>query len=540
MKKVSFLAIVMAIVMVVGCEDKPFERDTKFEGTTPEVPADAVLTWRAIGDKDSVLVLVDGVAKFKTVAPKFIAGNCYIKQGTQSLEDNGCDIDTLQNSGKAVWNYNYNINDTIQYELGISVVVMRYNFATEESEMSNETIYPEVPMGIFMSLEQNHPAEATGFYEINVMRYTLASLNNPSLYCGKAVSKATIYEIAHDTTIVHDTTVVNPPTPDSTVVSRTAAWRHIADCGQWIGSGATRTMTLHCWCIESTTWSTGSVTKDSVLVPYTGQMTWSFPTYTTNQDGNYSANGNGCSALGATCSMMWTPATANIHGRTYAHNANCGLTPDGIDVVGTTATVNTVKVTPNGTITRTANYTLTINTPTPPPTTDTTVFGNIVYWSLTGTANAYSWTNVQWYINIITNDADGYHHRAALYTEGMSVSQLVWHDYGVMTTAEYNHVVSVSNFNTTNADGSSNAAQGVRRGLAVCKNSTAGANPGVSSTVKSDPNTGNNQVKYYSKSGSLIGACSAATGTIDGNNGGEPVRDGGVENHFPMGSQNVY
>jgi len=47
--------------------------------------------------------------------------------------------------------------------------------------------------------------------------------------------------------------------------------------------------------------------------------------------------------------------------------------------------------------------------------------------------------------------------------------------------------------------------------------------------VEYDPNGGNPQLKYRNMSGALIGACSAATGTIATQSVPEPVAEGGIK-----------
>lgn len=302
-----------------------------------------------------------------------------------------------------------------------------------------------------------------------------------------------------------------------TVVSRSAYWRHMHDCGQWTGNGATRNITLHCWCVETTNWSDGSTTKDSVLVAGHGTMSWSFPSYDHSVDGNYTANASGCSALQATCNVSYTYDVANILGRTYTHGTACGPMPTTVSVNGTTATVTT-----NSPL-RQAVYSLTIVTPTPADTT--VIFGNIKYVARHYSAVDYyvGAAGDGWYILVIDENNNWYTSPDASTASGLNFTMR-----GTLTASEYAHIVSVSNFTAANYSGN-------RKCAAWCRNSSAGATANVISVVEYHPNGGEPQIKYRNMSGALIGVCSAVTGTIQGQTVPEPVSWGGITTSFTLG-----
>ena len=155
------------------------------------------------------------------------------------------------------------------------------------------------------------------------------------------------------------------------------------------------------------------------------------------------------------------------------------------------------------------------------------VFGNIKY-----VARHYSAVNYYapatgdgWYWLVITDDNQWYTSPDATTAAGLNFTSR-----GTISASDYAYVVSVSNF--TAADKSGN-----RCCAAWCRNSAAGANANVFSVVRYDPNSGNPQIKYRNTSGSLIGACSAASGTIESNQAvPEPVGQGGVTTNFTIGN----
>jgi len=388
MKNIKMI-VVMAMVMVVmvGCKkDLPYDKVTISETAVPQLPTDAVLKWYGCGDKDSVIVRYTSEAthesgSYKVPAPVFVAGNCYIKQGTQPLEDlTEGPVAVADTTGNVVWSYNYSINDAVRVNLGIPTCVIRYNPMTGQLTNSNEVIYPGEAMGIFETIEKTYPEEATGYFEINVMRYTLAPISSPSLFAGKTASKATIFEIPSDTTIVHDTTVIvdtvvvhdsipTPPTPDPQITDVTASCSHNT-WGSWYVTGngikidGTNTVTETTYYDNGTSAVTGNDTYNcSSLYTFTTRPL----VYDHAIDGTYPVIGNTVADLGL--AMVHSHSHDNpimVNGHNYSNLApDCDLEIYQVTVVGNTVTLNGRGLVNGEYVYRNYSYTVTINIPTP-------------------------------------------------------------------------------------------------------------------------------------------------------------------------------
>ncbi len=320
---------------------------------------------------------------------------------------------------------------------------------------------------------------------------------------------------------------INVVNPDPTVVSRSVTFRHVS-YGNWTGNGNTRNITATHRVIETTLWSDGSTTVDSADFSENGVMTVTFPTFNQNVDGTYTVNNGVCAQLNATVNVSWQYGTPMVQGRNYSSqfNGNCALTPTAIVINGTNATVTTAH---DG-ISRTANFTLTVNTPVVPDSVNY-FDGKMVYYAITASYSGYSGqSNVPFYVNVVTLDNGVYTWYTAQYNG--SAYGMNFTNRGTITASDFAHIQSVSNFTAASQSGN-------RKGLALCLNSTAGAS-GVKSIVEYHPNGGNPQVKYRDMSGTLIGVCSAISSTINGSSVVEPVQKGGSTTSFTINGVVVY
>lgn len=519
MKNIKIFAV-MAMVMVIAATiiscNKDFDNVTK--STLPQVPTNVEMKWRAMGNKDSVRVIYQG-GSFVAAAPRMNGGNTYMRQGTNALAATGdTTVALTANTASVVFAHNYGISDTISIDLGIDVVVMRWNPATGQTELSNEKVYPAEAMGIFENIEKTYPQEANGFYEINAMRYTLAEVSNPSLMAGRVSSKATIYELSSDTIVVTDTVVVvdtipgGGTTPDRNWLYNDTTISHISVNTTGVYSNGVVTWSHVHQRVVTEYWDANPFTVAHTPETYNRYYPFSVTT-----------NGQPTSAMiGTTVNVV--NGVANFGGYTVtltpqtpyssvANDTNCPFTL-------TTATMEAdgprVYAVSDGT---TVNVKIPENFPPTPADTINIFNGEMVYYAITASYrnSAQSSSDVDWFVNVVI--LNGGQYKVYYSPLASTAAGLNFTFKGTITSAEFNNLVSVSNFTAA-------AESGNRRGLAMAYHHNDNSVLDIT-TVKYS--AGTSQVKYYSLDGALHSAHSAIGQTLGNVSSEEPVREGGVK-----------